>query len=154
MKTTDVKNIYREAAIRSASQVGLVVMMYDMLIEDLRRTIEAIRSNDVEQRTTEIKHAFLILEQLQGTLNMEKGCVAAKALDSFYSMIRAKLLEAHLKCSEKILVRQIDLLADIRQAWQQSEKRAMDLKNAPQVAALTSRIANESLVAGSCDYSA
>jgi flagellar biosynthetic protein FliS len=84
----DATHAYQEANIRGASQVELVVLMYDMLIEDLRRAIEAISANDIEKRTRETKHAISVLEQLQTCLNMKDGGEAAQYMDRLYSLAR------------------------------------------------------------------
>src|SRR6185437_118579 len=110
---------YRKAAIQNATSVGLVVIMYDMLAADLRRAIEAMNARDVEKRSAELKHAFLVLLQLEGSLDMEKGGQAARNLSRFYSVLRAKILEAHFKVNTEMLQRQIDLIVDVRSAWQQ-----------------------------------
>ncbi|MGE5112170.1 MAG: flagellar export chaperone FliS [Acidobacteriaceae bacterium] len=117
MIRTEIMNAYSETAARGAGQVELVVMLYDLLLDDMRRGIEAIRARDVEARTFEIKHALNVLEQLQGTLNFDEGGEAARNMDRLYSIVRAKLLEAHLKVSEETLQRQIALLTPIRDAW-------------------------------------
>ena len=109
---------YRKAAIQNATSVGLVIIMYDMLAADLRRAIEAMNARDVEKRSAELKHAFLVLLQLEGSLDMEKGGQAARNLSRFYSVSRAKILEAHFKVSAEMLQRQIDLIVDVRSAWE------------------------------------
>ena len=116
----DANYAYREATIRSAGQVELVVMMYDMIIQDLRRAIDAIRQSDVEARTNEIKHALSVLEQLQGSLDVDHGGDAADHLDSLYSVARAKLLEGHLKVSPVIFESQLRIFTELREAWQKS----------------------------------
>lgn len=110
---------YREAAVRGAGQVELVVMLYDILFDDIQRAIAAIRARDIETRTTEIKHALGVLQQLQGTLNFDEGGETARNMNDLYSLLRAKLLEAHLKSSEEILKKQVELLSPIREAWKQ-----------------------------------
>ncbi len=119
MTQPNIAIVYREAAVRGASQIELVVMLHDILFDDLHRAIAAIRTRNIETRTAEIKHALSVLEQLQGTLNFEQGGEAARNMDRLYSIVRAKLLEAHLKTSEEILQNQLDLLAPIREAWKQ-----------------------------------
>ena len=109
---------YRKAAIQNATSVGLVIIMYDMLAADLRRAIEAMHAKDVEKRSAELKHAFLVLLQLESSLDMEKGGQAARNLSHFYSVSRAKILEAHFKVSAEMLQRQIDLIVDVRTAWE------------------------------------
>ena len=109
---------YRKASIQNATSVGLVIIMYDMLAADLRRAIEAMQAGDVEKRSAELKHAFLVLLQLEGSLDMEKGEQAARNLSQFYSVARAKILEAHIKVSAPMLQHQIDLVMDVRGAWE------------------------------------
>ncbi len=110
------------AAIQNASPIGLVIILFDVLIGDLERVIAAIAAHDVEKRSSELKHAFLILQQLEGSLDMKNGGEAAKNFSRFYASIRSKLLEAHIKISPEIVRRQVELLLDVRQAWQQSDR--------------------------------
>lgn len=121
MTMNDALKKYREAAVRGASPIGLVVTLYDLLLEDLRRAVDAVASGDVTQRTEEIQHAFRVLEQLQGALDMERGGEQARNLDRLYSWIRAKLLEAQWKSSRELLLEQAELLRPLRDAWRDVE---------------------------------
>jgi flagellar protein FliS len=119
MNRTKAELNYLRNAAQSATQVGLVILLFDLLITDLQRAIAALQAGDVEKRSAEIKHAFLVLQQLEGSLNMEDGGDAAKHFARFYSFIRSKTLEAQIKMSRAILKEQIELLLSVRQAWQQ-----------------------------------
>jgi flagellar secretion chaperone FliS len=119
MKRTQTELAYLRAAVQNASSAGLVVILFDQLISDLKRAIAAMESRDVETRSAELKHGFLVLAQLQGSLDMENGGEAAVHFSRFYSAVRSAMMEAHLKASPEILIRQIGLLLDVRQAWQQ-----------------------------------
>lgn len=107
------------AAVENASAAGLVVILFDLLINDLKNAIAAIDSGDIEKRSAELKHGFLVLQQLQESVDMENGGTAATHFSNFYSAIRCQMLEAHLKISPEILKHQIELLLEVRQAWQQ-----------------------------------
>jgi flagellar biosynthetic protein FliS len=107
------------AAVENASAAGLVVILFDLLINDLKNAIAAIDSGDIEKRSAELKHGFLVLQQLQESVDMENGGPAATHFSNFYSTIRCQMLEAHLKISPQILKRQIELLLEVRQAWQE-----------------------------------
>ncbi len=132
MTNINIATAYREAAVRGAGQVELVVMLYDILFDDIRSAIASIRTRNIESRTNEIKHALGVLEQLQGTLNFEQGGEAARNMDHLSSIVRAKLLEAHITTSERILQDQIDFLAPIRESWQQiSSSHAKPAEYAP-----------------------
>jgi len=63
-----------------------------------------------------------VLQQLEGSLDMENGAVAAKNLAAFYSDLRSKIFEAHLKANPEILKQQIQCVLEVRQAWQQVDQ--------------------------------
>jgi flagellar secretion chaperone FliS len=122
MRRNQTELSYRRAAVQNASAVGLVIIMYDMLIEDVREVIEALKQGDIEKRATALKHGFLVLGQMEGSLDMEKGGTAAVNLAQFYSVLRANLLDAHIKSSAEKFQRQIELMLEVRQAWEQVNK--------------------------------
>lgn len=113
----DANLSYREAAVRGASPVGLVVLLYEQLVEDLRRAERAMENNHVEDRTGSINHALLIIGHLQNQLNLQAGGQVARNLERFYNLLRNKLLEAQVWISKEILKEQISLLLDLRDAW-------------------------------------
>jgi flagellar secretion chaperone FliS len=110
---------YRRAVVADASSVGLVITLYDLLVNDLTQALNALERGDIEARSTALKHAFLVLQQLQGSLNWEKGGEAARNLSQFYSFLRGRIWEAHVKKNREILREPIQLLLDVRQTWAQ-----------------------------------
>jgi flagellar protein FliS len=118
MKRSSTERAYMTAAVESASAAGLVMILFDLLVNDLKSAITAMEARDIEKRTAELKHGFLVLQQLQESVDMENGGDAAKHFSAFYSAIQCKMLEAQLQKSPDILQRQIELLLDVRQAWQ------------------------------------
>jgi len=110
---------YLRAAVAGARPVGLVVLLYDRLITDLTRAIAAMEKGDMETRVAEINHAFLILQQLEGSLDSGQAPEAARTQAWFYSVARAKILEAHIKSNRQMLEEQIVLFNDVRAAWEQ-----------------------------------
>ena len=114
---TDPRKAYREGAARGASAVGQVVLLYEQMVEDLRRALRAIDANKVEERTNAINHAMVVVSHLQNSLNFEVGGDVAPHLERFYTMVRAKLLEAQFQSSKEILNEQLMLLLDLRDAW-------------------------------------
>jgi flagellar protein FliS len=117
----DARHAYRDAAVRSASPVRLVVLLYEQIIQDLRGALTAIENQDIEARTKELDHALLVVGQLQATLNVEQGGQVARNLDGYYGAMRASLLEAQFKVSPEILRKQIANLLTLREAWVQVE---------------------------------
>jgi flagellar protein FliS len=113
----NVRFSYREAAVRGASPVRLVICLYEQAIEDLRRAVAALGEKDIAARTHAINHALMVIGQLQGTLDMERGGEVARNLLHFYTTIRAGLIEAQFKQSATIVERQMDQLVLVHGAW-------------------------------------
>jgi flagellar secretion chaperone FliS len=122
MKKSQTELTYLRSAAQSATAVGLVIILYDLLVHDLEQAVAAFADGDIERRTAEIKHSFLVLQQLEGSLDVNGGAEAARPFAAFYSALRSKILEAQIKASPDILREQIKLVLDVRQAWQQADK--------------------------------
>jgi len=114
---TDPRNAYRESAARGASAVGQVALLYEQMVEDLRKAVRAIEDNRIEDRTNAINHAMVVVGHLQGNLNFEVGGDVARNLERFYTMLRGKLVEAQFQASKEILNEQIIFLLDLHDAW-------------------------------------
>lgn len=121
MTLTETTLSYRKSAIGGASTVGLMIVLFDTLVGDFRRAATALRKNDIETRCRELNHAALVIGQLENWLDLEKGGEQARTLSRFYALLRAKMLEASVNKSAKVLEAQIDTILHIRTAWQSFE---------------------------------
>ena len=120
----DPRTAYRVGAAQGASPIGLVIQLYEQMIQDMFRAVQALEQNDPERRTREINHAITVLGWLQGTLDMQRGGVVARNLLRFYTSVRARLVEAHSSASQQILQEQIACLLQVREAWTEVEREA------------------------------
>jgi flagellar protein FliS len=118
----DAKSSYRETAVRGASPVRLVICLYEQAIEDLRRAVVAQERGDIEARTSGINHALMVVAQLQGSLDMQRGGEVARNLARFYGVVRTGLLEAQTQQSTRLLAQQIAQLATVHEAWLEVER--------------------------------
>jgi flagellar protein FliS len=113
---------YRESAVRGASPLGLIVILYDEIVRSIRKALRAFESGDVEARTKELNHAVEVIGYLQSILDFEKGGQVARNLSNFYNLMRGKLLETQIMPTRdgmEMLAREI---AKVGTAWQQAEK--------------------------------
>jgi flagellar secretion chaperone FliS len=118
----DARFSYREADARGASPVRLVICLYEQAIEDLRRAVICQERGDIEGRTRGINHALVVLGQLQGTLDMERGGEVAGNLHQFYNVVRSGLMEAQIRQSARLVEKQISQLVMIHDAWLEVER--------------------------------
>jgi flagellar protein FliS len=131
----DARSSYREAAVRGATPVQLIVLLYEQAIEDLRRAVLAVIKGDIEGRTRTINHALAVIGQLQFSLDMERGGEVAKNLERFYKVARTALMEAQLAQSASLLEEQIAHLMLLREAWMEVERTTATPESLPREAA-------------------
>ena len=114
---------YQEAAVRNANAIELVIMLYDILARDLHGAIEAMEAGNIEARSVKIKHGFLALQQLEGSLPIDEGGDFADGMSRFYSMLRAQMMKAQVQQDPAILRELIQLLFTVREAWVELNNR-------------------------------
>jgi flagellar secretion chaperone FliS len=119
MKRKENEKSYLRMAIESASPIGLILVLFDLLVSDLCRAAIALRANDIEARCKELNHAALVLGQLQSWVDLERGGESAKVLIMFYSRLRKQMMEAAVTRSAEVLEKEIETIVHIRNAWQQ-----------------------------------
>jgi flagellar protein FliS len=118
--------MYRESAVRGASPIGLIVILYDEIVRSLRKAQRAFEAGDIEARGRALTHAVEVIGYLQSILDFEKGGNVARELASFYNLMRGKLLEIHIAPSHEGLEIMAREFAKVGAAWQQAE-RSMSL---------------------------
>jgi len=119
----EAKLAYRENAVRSATPIELVIILFDTAIDDIRRAASTAGAGNIEERAAAVGHAMLVLQQLQGTLDFEKGGQVARQFEQFYNLVRAKLLEAQLRNSPELMQQQMQFMSEVRDCWVEAEKQ-------------------------------
>jgi flagellar secretion chaperone FliS len=122
MSTHDSASAYFQSTAVGASAVGQVVALYDTILRDLRRATEAIGSNQVEKRIDSSNHAIMVIGELQGVLDFERGGEVARNLSSFYSVVRAMISQAATHSSLQKFEEIASMIAQLRAAWCQVER--------------------------------
>lgn len=102
----------------TADPARLVLMMYDGAIRFARQGVVAIHERRIEDANANIGKVQDIVAELMGSLNLETGDVA-DGLFQLYDYINRRLVEANVKKEVAPLEESIELLAELRDAWQQ-----------------------------------
>jgi flagellar secretion chaperone FliS len=137
---------YQEAAVRNANAIELVIVLYDILASDLHSAIEAMMAGNIELRSSRLKHGFLALQQLEGSLNLDEGGELATNMSRFYSMLRGQMMMAQGRQDPAVLEELVRLLFSVREAWVELNVR---LSGGLQAAAEQSALEVSKAVAGS-----
>jgi flagellar secretion chaperone FliS len=124
MNTHDSAFAYRQSTALGASPVGQVIALYDTMLRDLHRASDSLATSQVEQRVAAVNHALLVIGELQGVLDFERGGDPARNLDTFYKVARNLILQASMKGSAETFRDVISMVMRIRAAWAQIEQLA------------------------------
>ncbi len=120
--TGDPARAYRESAVRGASPVGLIVILYEEIIRSIRRAQRAHAAGRLEERTHSLTHAIRVVGHLQGVLDFDQGGPLAHELFDFYGLVRNKLLEASAQADPELMHSLATEFENMKQAWQRVER--------------------------------
>jgi flagellar secretion chaperone FliS len=127
MTMTNPRTAYREADVRGASAVRLVVLLYEQIIQDLIHAAQAFEQNEIEVRTQYINHAILVIGHLQSPLDFANGGRVAEDLDHFYNVLRQNLVQVQFYPSKAGLGQLITDVAAVRESWIEVERAEKSL---------------------------
>jgi flagellar protein FliS len=118
----NVQQSYREAAIRGANPIILVVRLYEQMIEDMRKVANAIEQNDIQLRSDRIKHVLVVIGHLQSSLDFDRGGKVAQDLNTFYVALRQNIMFVQFHPSKRAATQVITDLLAVREAWIEVER--------------------------------
>ena len=114
-----VADAYTRTAIQSRSPLELVAMLYDGADRYLSQARDAIEQRDGAAKREAISRALAVVSELQNNLNLEAGGEIAASLDSLYSFVNEKLVDANLKDDAAAVEQAIRVLTPLRDVWTQ-----------------------------------
>lgn len=118
------QNIDVETNVVAASPLELVVLLYDGAIKASKTAVYSINQGDAEKKGSALTKAILIIESgLRSSLDKEAGGELAENLDAMYRYMTDRLYYANIKMEVEPIQEVIDLLADLRSAWDAISKK-------------------------------
>jgi flagellar secretion chaperone FliS len=102
--------------------VGQVVALYDAILRDLHRAAAAMGDGQIEARVNASNHALMIVGELQGVLDYERGGEVAEHLNNFYNVTRVMITVGSITSSAKKIREVIAMFTRLRSAWSQVER--------------------------------
>jgi flagellar secretion chaperone FliS len=131
MNQSQIAAQYRQSNAQGAHPVALVAKLYEAILEDFRRALEALRAGQVERRVAALNHALLILAELEGVLDDQRGGEVALRLRGLYRVARALIVEENLRARPEGLEKLIGMFVPVCQAWRQAERELSHPAAAP-----------------------
>ncbi len=125
------ETLYRQMAGEGATYIGLLLVVYDTLAEDLRRAGQAIERADIQTRCDATNHAFLLLGHLESwTASLDDASLGTSLLQ-FYGYLRGQAMLLQTDLHPDGFYELARLVGETRAVWQKRESQQTSLAQAP-----------------------
>lgn len=116
---TNARATYMDASIATASPARLLVMLYERLVLDVQRGLDALQRRDLEETHSQLTHAQDIVMELHSSLKVEafKG---GKDLAALYGYLHQQLVLANIRKDVGIAAECLQLVTDLCETWRQA----------------------------------
>ena len=101
--------------ISQASKTELVVIMYDIILEDIKAAKEALQQENKELFAHELKHAGRMINELMGALDYTYP--VSYQLMSLYIFLNKQLIDAKREQDVKMLDDATDIVGTLREGF-------------------------------------
>jgi flagellar protein FliS len=119
MMQNNARAAYLDASIATASPARLLVMLFDRLVLDVQRGLDAQRRGDVEETHQHLTHAQDILLELSSSLRPDQFR-GGYDLAALYSFLHRQLVMANVRKDASITDEVLTLVTDLCDAWRQA----------------------------------
>jgi len=148
MQIQSVHKQYVSTQVSTADRLQLVVMLYDACITFLNQAKEKMAAQDAAGKGLFIGKALDIIAELNASLNFQEGHEVAANLFHLYNFMTAHLTRANLNWDAAALDEVVNILAQLRDAWEEvcTRSRNGELKEVMDQKTMTPRKSLGSLI--------
>jgi len=132
-------NQYQKTNVKTAGKMDLVILCYEKAIQFLVQARNAYEDGQFEKKTNALKKAMDIIEELNCSLDFEKGGQIAKNLDAIYNYLQRRLLEGDVNKDLTAFDEAIRIMGELKEAWESIASKSGDQVDATTVFSPTKR---------------
>lgn len=115
-------NLGQQTSVMVSSSVGLVVMLYEKLLQRIGEAKKAFDEKDIPTRASAISKAIELIEVgLQSSLDDANGGGVAVRLRAHYQLWISKLFRSNMQASVDLLTEVEAEVKTIKSAWDELE---------------------------------
>jgi flagellar protein FliS len=118
--TPNARAAYMDASVATASPARLLVMLYERLVLDITRALDAQRSGAVEDSHAQLLHAQDIVLELHASLKVDSEWEGGAGLASLYDYLHRQLVRANIGKDAAITASCLDLATDLCAVWREA----------------------------------
>ncbi|GAA1648127.1 flagellar export chaperone FliS [Georgenia ruanii] len=115
---------FRAEAVSTATPAQLLIMLYDRLVLDLDRAVEALKEEDRPAANDQLTHAQEIIHELRSSLDVS-AWEGARGLMDLYGYLLTELVGANIARDIARVRACRDLVAPLRDAWHEAASQAV-----------------------------
>lgn len=108
---------FLDESVATASPVRLLTMLYDRLLLDLTRAVDAQEVGDRDTANTQLLHAQEIILELASSLRQDTGWSGAAELASLYTYMHSELVAANVNGDARRTAAVRGLVEPLAEAW-------------------------------------
>jgi len=128
-------NQYQKTSLVTAGKLDLIIMCYDKVIQSLHQVKLNYKAKAFEAKANALQKGLNIINELQSSLDCERGGEIAKSLDALYAYLTRRLLEGDLKEDLSAFDEVIHIMNELKEAWESiasSQDNHVDPRPAPE----------------------
>ncbi|HET7327462.1 MAG TPA: flagellar export chaperone FliS [Nocardioidaceae bacterium] len=110
------RSAYMNASVTTANPARLLVMLYDRLLLDLQRGLDAQRSGDHELAAGQLLHAQDIVAELRNTLRAD-AWEGGPGLAALYDWLHVQLVRSNVDRDAAVTESCLAVVQPLAQAW-------------------------------------
>lgn len=110
---------YQSASVATASPARLLVMLYERLVADVQRALDAQREDRLEEAHHQLVHAQEIVIELWSTLDTSVWEGSA-GLSSLYGFLHSQLIIANTRRDPEVTAYCLSMVTDLCDTWRQA----------------------------------
>lgn len=116
---TNARATYMDASIATASPARLLVMLYERLVLDVQRGLDAQQRGDLQETHRQLTHAQDIVMELHSSLRTD-GFKGAQDLAALYGYLHRQLVLANMRKDAAITAECLQIVTDLCDTWRQA----------------------------------
>lgn len=116
-KLAAYKTISAHGAVAGADSHALVQMLMDAAIERMTSARACVERGEIARKAKLLHSAVVLIAELRGSLNLEKGGEIAQNLSDLYDYMARRLIQANLSSDTRAIAEVLGLLGEVRGAW-------------------------------------
>jgi flagellar secretion chaperone FliS len=116
-KLAAYRSVIAHGAVADADPHTLVLTVMDAAIARLGAARACIERGETVRRASLLHSAVILIAELRGSLDVEKGGSLAQNLSDLYEYMTRRLIHANLNGDQRATAEVLNLIGEIRGAW-------------------------------------